>query len=847
MKKYSIPLLLFMVFLLTPLYGEEKPLIIPQPQEINYFNEDMIIGTVPLIESYFCEEERPLEKMTEELETIFSRLDEPSDEEGITIILGDISSSEWEKADLNKDVSLPEEEEGYTLVTRDDSIIILGADSRGVFYGFQTLKQLLNHETDRIRVPLLEIKDYPKLQWRGIHFFTGREALQEQKQLIDFMAMNKMNHAVMQLDYMKFKNFPEMHYEPRAQSREDVKKLVEYARDRYITIVPMVPSFGHAEWAFRTGHYMDIAEQKEDPRAFRVNYPRTYEVLFQIYDEVIDIFEPEWFHIGFDEVDHPDLGKYPYREETKEYTMEELIEMHLGELAEYLGKKGIETIVLWGDMYLSREDAPTTSPAAASAPSPEIARERRDILINQHEKEETPRLLITDWHYQPNAKEKFTSLNVWHKDGFETIASTWYNPTNVRNFTHKAIEEGSLGMLQTTWAGFNFSIVDNEAHHNQFEAYLLAADYSWSGRQEKAADLPYDYSREFWRRWDAQLQQADGTISLKSLPLKEQVRLFERDLDSNVRLAIPQRPVDREQDLTYYWEFSITNPFDRELEIHADNDLIDEKKKFTLAPLQSIETQRVSMTIPWDEVRPTEPLAVNFTASLADMEDIVLERKENLPLLWVSQELKEPPVIDGDLSDWENIPSYEMADEGFVDQKTDWCPEDLSAEVYLGHYDEKLYFAFEVRDDEHYNAYDPPSLWQGDAIQMAIDFMHERSTYYRENDIEIGFALHNDGDIMRYSWYPREGPDKGFMHKTDVAIVREEPYTIYEIMIPLDILSEEKITDRTDFGFAFCINDNDGQGFDGGMIGSQGIWGSKDPSLFGVLVLDEMKEECGNE
>jgi len=841
MKKVSILVILFSG-ICFPLMGFDNSLgIIPRPREVTRRDGYLVLETLPHMVEMFDEQEKPLVKATHELESSLERRAGNKTEKRVEVFLVDISYIPWDETGIEREINLASHEEAYNLLIEDNKIVIAGRTGQGLFYGLQTLFQLLHFQDDHIKIPLIMIEDHPVLDFRGIHFrrrIADEKALEEQKRLIDFMARHKMNYAVLQTDFLQFEGLPEMYYEPQAQCPEKIKKLVDYARERYIEIIPLVPSYGHAEWAFRSGYYEDLAEDPDNPYAFRVNYDPTYEVLFTIYDEVMEIFDSSWFHIGFDEVDLPAFGRYPYREETKEYTMEELIDIHLSKIAQYLGKQGVEKILLWGDMFLSREESPFSSTAAASAPSVEIAEQRRAILTDQHIHEDTPNLTICDWHYQPAFPENFTSLEVWEREGLPVIASTWHNPVNIANFSRKAVEKGVLGHMQTTWAGFDFHVEADIDRHHQFEAYLLAVDYAWSGRTESAEELPYNFSRVFWERWDDYYRELNGKIPVDALVDEEKIKLFQRNLETDVELIIPDDGSSSKTDLIYRCRFSLFNPFEKQLKVIVQGDLLPEEKiQYTLAPGERLPSRKMFFELPVEQVTPARSLELDFQFILNNEDIGNITRNKDLPLRWKAVALEKAPEIDGDLSQWKDLyPSYCLEDEGFIDQKETWCPEDLSARKYVGYYEGALYFAFQVRDDVHYNSYEPSQLWQGDAVQLAFDLGYDRTPYYDVRDLEIGIALDNEGETMKHSWFPEMEEDEGFMRNIEAEVRREEPYTYYEVKLPLDVLPETGADERGRIGYTFTINDNDGDGFEGGIIGSHGIWSTKDPSRFGILL-----------
>ena len=113
---------------------------------------------------------------------------------------------------------------------------------------------------------------------------------------------------------------------------------------------------------------------------------------------------------------------------------------------------------------------------------------------------------ICDWHYQKNADPKLyeESLELFHNEGFRPIASSWFEPENIRGISLAAISTGA-GTLQTTWAGFEINDVVMAKNMGQFSAMILAADYAWSGRTELPSKIGYEQTKVFNRLYKGKL------------------------------------------------------------------------------------------------------------------------------------------------------------------------------------------------------------------------------------------------------------------------------------------------------------------------------------------------------
>ncbi len=819
--------IVFFLFFFISGWANISPVIIPQPQYVVWDSEELIISG-PVRIYHWNEGRYP--SAVKEVENLF-----PSDggflESHFPVYLVNRESASKRQISLlssRYEIEPPDKEEAYVIKISPDGIVVLGTDEAGLFYGTQTLLQIIRNHDNEIRVPQGEIYDYPVFPWRGIHFFTGREALEEQKKLIDFMARHKMNMVVMQVDYLKFDSFPELHYEPFGQSGEEVKELIDYARKRNITIIPLVSVYSHAGWAFRTGHFLDLVEYPDEPRVFNVVNPATYDFIFTIIDEVVGLFGGNILHIGIDEIEM--YGNYPYQPETSKYSLTELMNRYLQRVHAYMQKEhpSIDYIMIWGDTFLDKQEGLE----ASFAPNLKEARARRAILDNL-QRFSGPEFIVCDWHYDDVKPELFTSLEIWHEMNIPTVASTWYLPGNIRNFALQGAADGSLGFLQTTWAGFNFRMEEQPVHYEQFSAYLLAADYSWSGRYDQYDELPYEYRSEFWKRWYGG-KNTEDSLDVTLLDYQRLRGIIDQSFD--VRL-VPESYPGNGQDVTFIMHAGWENFFNQPVTLHLSDEERNINETYTLYPGEMIHVQEPVLLIPQQKIYPESTHRVTMNFSFANKE-IMLERELPVTPVWMAARISDPVRIDGNLDDWEDIPFYTYDREEFISLKTDWIPENFQADVYMAHDRENLYFAYRVIDKLHYNDNTGPMLWAGDGVQVIIDFGYDRTPERTSTDIEIGFFLTNDGKVHHYSWRPRNEWNSGIAIEADSRIVRRGKETIYEVRIPLNIIIDwdSKIQDRV--GFTFSVNDNDGDGFDGGITGSRGIYGFKSPKYFGTLFLE---------
>ncbi|MCK0114632.1 beta-N-acetylhexosaminidase [Gelidibacter sp. F63206] len=282
--------------------------------------------------------------------------------ENTTIVVEDSKEGNWiaaelksfldENFDLNLKISaesqsnairlivnhIETDKEAYQLEVSKTGASITANAYQGVFYGVQTLKQLLTPKTI-IKKPVLgfvSIKDSPEFGWRGMMLDVSRHFLEKDsvKKVIDILAMHKMNklhwHLVdgigwrIQIDqypeltkkgawrkvkaYKKpWEDFEATYKDSEGEvyggyyTKDDIKEIVAYAAERFIDVIPEIEMPGHSEAALQC--YPEfICEDAENTGVYCAGNDGSFEFLKNIIDEVVELFPYEYLHIGGDEV-----------------------------------------------------------------------------------------------------------------------------------------------------------------------------------------------------------------------------------------------------------------------------------------------------------------------------------------------------------------------------------------------------------------------------------------------------------------------------------------------------------------------------------------------------------------
>ncbi len=196
-----------------------------------------------------------------------------------------------------------ESREAYTLKVAPQGAEIRAGSSAGLFYGVQTLRQLVEGSGDRAFLPEVEITDWPSLAYRGFMMDTNHGALpteDEIKRQLDFLARWKANQYYFYSEAnIEVRGYPLVNLGAR-YSQEQIKRIIHYARQRHIDVVPCMEFFGHMHDLFRVEEYSDMAPLRYGGE-FNPRNPRVKALLEDWVGQMAALFPSPWFHIGFDE------------------------------------------------------------------------------------------------------------------------------------------------------------------------------------------------------------------------------------------------------------------------------------------------------------------------------------------------------------------------------------------------------------------------------------------------------------------------------------------------------------------------------------------------------------------
>lgn len=307
------------------------------------------------------------------------------------------------KADvkLSVDKSLAEEQYRLTIDPKD-RIVITGGSAKGVWWGLQSLSQILidsasKAEGGQLKLAGLEIEDWPEFAYRGAMLDCCRHFIpfEDVKKYIDIMAYHKLNtfHWHLTEDQgwrIEIKKYPLLteigskredtlvnHLREKEENRvydghphsgfytqEQARELVAYAAARQITVIPEIEMPGHAEAALasypylgcRQTGYVTLPVWGIIPEVFCMGRETTFKFFEDVLDEICEIFPGEYIHIGGDECPRDRWKECPdCQRRMKEEGLTEVGQLQgyqLKRVEKYLNAKG-RHIIGWDEILES--------------------------------------------------------------------------------------------------------------------------------------------------------------------------------------------------------------------------------------------------------------------------------------------------------------------------------------------------------------------------------------------------------------------------------------------------------------------------------------------------------------
>jgi hexosaminidase len=303
----SVALLLCM-FVGNSAYAAHNPLL-PRPQQMQYgtgtvrlTGMKIVFSSTPSAEDQFAASE--LSKYVEERTGVHLPIGRSGDStaQGTTIVLDRTGATDQPLA-LPGDLPGPHSKEAYDLVVSGHGVKIHADTSAGVFYGIQTLRQLIEGSGPESVLPQVEIHDWPSVELRGTMVDISHGPLPTEKEIerqINFLARWKENQYYLYTENsIELKGYPLLDPAGRLTQNE-VRRIVAYGRQRHIDVIPNLDLYGHQHDLFRIEKYSELSDEPHGTE-FDPRNPKVMPLLTDWVNQFADLFPSPFVSIGFDE------------------------------------------------------------------------------------------------------------------------------------------------------------------------------------------------------------------------------------------------------------------------------------------------------------------------------------------------------------------------------------------------------------------------------------------------------------------------------------------------------------------------------------------------------------------
>ena len=382
--------------------------------------------------------------------------------------------------------------EGYALEVTPSRIVIAGKDAAGVFYGVQTLRQLIVPTDREAEVPGVRIRDWPALTYRGTQVDLSRgpaPKLDTLKRIVRSIAEFKMNQLNLYMeDSFPVEGQPLVGVLDEQLSKDDFMDLVSYARAYHVEIIPATEGCGHLHKILRFELYSGMGER---PRGHDLtpDGPDSANYLGEFYSQLDSVFVSSFSNIGCDETHELGTGRSAARVQQEAYGKVYLESLRR---AYKLERSHHKQVIFWGDMAVAH---------------PEVIAELPKNII------------VATWEYFPHP-----SYERWIQPfvgaGLEIIVCPWVGNTNlmipnydvaaynIGNFIDEVKKAGAIGVNVTVWNDDGESLFAPN-----WWSIVYGAANAWEPKKTDVVEFDNKFDWAFYRNRDHRFTDALKKLS----------------------------------------------------------------------------------------------------------------------------------------------------------------------------------------------------------------------------------------------------------------------------------------------------------------------------------------------
>lgn len=335
-------------------------------------------------------------------------------------------------------------EEGYLLLCDADGIVVSARTDEGLFYGVQTLRQLVYPDGGGCLVRAAAIRDFPAMRYRWQQDDWSRgpiPTLEYAKEQVRTLSEYKINgYSIYAENIYESKLHPAINPYGGTITADEIAELVEYAKNYHVEIIPQQQTFGHLHYVLRQERYASLGE-KHGSQILSPSEPGAYDFIADYLGEIVPRFRSEFIHIGCDETF--ELGRGKSRELVARQSHADVYLGHLKKVAAMPALAG-KKLLFWGEIAAEHPEKLDRLPANVIAVAWDyLPRESYDYMLKPYVERNIPTLVAPSAFYGGRVFPDYRS----HLD-------------NIRNFVRDGQKSGSLGMLNTSWDDMGEDLFD---------------------------------------------------------------------------------------------------------------------------------------------------------------------------------------------------------------------------------------------------------------------------------------------------------------------------------------------------------------------------------------------------